>query len=63
MIPKECGLLVSVEINKEQGNQFLKVIEMWQDIDPAGYEEIESFCSQNNTYYVKVPYNENREHA
>jgi Fe-S-cluster containining protein len=63
MRPDNCGLLVSVEINKEQQNQFLKVIEMREDIDQSTYTEIDNFCNQNNTYYVRVGYHENRGHA
>ena len=59
MKPNVCGILVSVEINKTDNTQFLKVIEMRETIEYSVYVEIEKFCSENNTYYVKVPYESN----
>jgi Fe-S-cluster containining protein len=56
MKPNECGVLVSVEIDKEQQKQYLRVIEMRHTIDFNIYSEIEKFCEENKTYYVKVPY-------
>ena len=54
MKPNKCGVLISVETKED--HQFLRVIEMKPVIDYAVYAEIEKFCSENNTYYVKVPY-------
>lgn len=54
MRPKDCGVLVSVE-NKDD-KQFLRVVEMRETVEYAIYSEIEQFCKQNNTYYVRVPY-------
>lgn len=59
MKPNQCGVLVSVEINKEEGRQFLRVIEMKETVEYSVYAEIEKFCNENNTYYVKVPYESN----
>lgn len=59
MKPNQCGVLVSVEINKTDNIQFLRVIEMKETIDYSIYIEIEKFCNDNNTYYVKVPYESN----
>jgi len=54
MKPNKCGVLVSVETKDDK--QFLKVIEMKDAIEYSVYAEISSFCKENNTYYVKVPY-------
>lgn len=59
MKPNLCGVLISVEINKEQGQQFLRVIELKETVEYSVYAEIEKFCNENNTYYVKVPYESN----
>lgn len=59
MKPNECGVLISVEINKTDNIQFLRVIEMSETIEYSVYAEIEKFCNENNTYYVKVPYESN----
>ena len=59
MKPNNCGVLISVEINKDDNRQFLRVIEMRENIADEVYSEIEKFCSDNNTYYVKVPYESN----
>jgi hypothetical protein len=59
MKPNKCGVLISVEVDKEQNMQFLKVIEMQQIIDYSVYEEVRSFCENNNTYYVRVAYETN----
>lgn len=59
MKPNICNVLISVEINKNDGTQFLRVVEMKETIDYAVYAEIEKFCNENNTYYVKVPYESN----
>lgn len=56
MKPNECGVMVSVEINREKQMQFLKVIELKELVSFEVYKEIEKFCEENNTYYVKVPY-------
>lgn len=56
MKPTSCGVFVSVEINNNEGKQFLRVIEMRETIEYSVYQEIEKFCSENDTYYVKVPY-------
>jgi Fe-S-cluster containining protein len=54
MKPNECGVLISVE--KKEDHQFLRIIEMWPVIDYKVYVELDKFCTENNTYYVKVPY-------
>jgi Fe-S-cluster containining protein len=55
MRPDKSGLLVNVEIDKNE-KQFLKVIEMREIIEYDIYNEIEKFTKQNDTYWVKVPY-------
>jgi hypothetical protein len=59
MKPSECGVLISVEINKENGKQFLRIVEMKEVIEYDVYREIQKFCSENDTYYVKVTYESN----
>jgi Fe-S-cluster containining protein len=56
MKPTECGVMVSVEINKEEQKQFLRVIELKELVSFEVYREIDKFCKENDTYYVKVPY-------
>lgn len=56
-------MFVSVEINSDEGKQFLRVIEMKETIEYSVYQEIEKFCSENDTYYVKVPYARKSDHA
>jgi hypothetical protein len=63
MKPTRCGVFVSVEINNSEGKQFLRVIEMRETIEYSVYQEIEKFCSENDTYYVKVPYARESDHA
>ncbi len=62
MKPSICGVLVSVEINKDTNQQFLKVVEMKELVDYSVYSEIDKFCKENNTYYVKVTYESNSRH-
>ncbi len=57
MQPNKCGVLISVETSKE-GHQYLKVIELKHEIPYEVYQEIDNFCKDNNTYYVKVSYEE-----
>ena len=59
MKPNLCGVLVSVEINKSDNRQFLRVVEIKELVDYRVYAEIEKFCNDNDTYYVKVPYESN----
>ena len=56
MQPNACGVMISVET--ADNHQFLKVIELKPLIEYRVYQEIENFCKTNNTYYVKVAYNE-----
>ena len=54
LYPPISNVIISVEVNNNK--QFLKVIETHNEIKNEVYEEIESFCKQYDTYYVKVPY-------
>ena len=57
MKPNLVGVMVSVEININTDNkQYLKVVEMKSLVEYSVYAELEKFCSENDTYYVKVPY-------
>lgn len=62
MNPNLCGVIISVE-NEESGKQFLRVIEIKPHISYKVYEQIENFCSSNNTYYVGVEYDESVEQS
>ena len=53
MQPNKCGAMISVE--QENGMQFLKVTELWSNVDEAVYEEINRFCKENSTYYRVIP--------
>lgn len=55
MKPNQCGVMISVEINNDN-KQFLRAIELKELIDYNVYSEIEKFCEENDTYFVKVPY-------
>ena len=55
MKPNKCGLMISVQ-DESSGKQYLKAIEIRADVSQNVYDELEKFCSSNNTYYVKVPY-------
>ena len=59
MKPTMSGVLVSVEINKDEMKQFLRVVELKEVVEYSVYSEIEKFCNENDTYYVKVPYESN----
>jgi hypothetical protein len=54
MKPNKCGVLVSVE--NDGAKQYLKVIEMKAAVDYNVFVEIDKFCKDNDTYFVKVPY-------
>lgn len=56
MKPNLCGVMVSVEYDKETGKQFLKVIEMREEIEYNVYSTIETFTKNNGTYWIRVPY-------
>lgn len=56
MKPNQCGVMISVEWDKSRNIQFLRIIEMREVVDYIVYSEIEKFCNENNTYYIKVPY-------
>lgn len=53
MHPLESGCIVSVEC--KDGGQYLKVVSA-NKISPIVINEIEEFCSRNNTYYKIVDY-------
>jgi Fe-S-cluster containining protein len=57
MKPNLCGVMISVE-HDTSGKQFLKVIELRHNISYEVYKEIQDFCDKNNTYYVRMEYNE-----
>ena len=55
MKPNQCGVMISVEVDKDN-KQYLRAIELKELIEYSVYAEIEKFCEENQTYYVKVPY-------
>lgn len=55
MRPDKCGLLVSVE-HDSKNKKFLKVMLLQPIVDYKYYREIHNFCVENDTYFVKVPY-------
>lgn len=57
MKPTISNVLISIETDSA-GKKFLKVIEMAETIGFEVYYEINEFCQTNDTYYVKVPFNE-----
>lgn len=55
MKPNLCGLLISVEVDKEK-KQYLRVTEISDVVKYDAYNEIEKFVKENQTYWIKVPY-------
>lgn len=55
MRPDKCGLMVSVETDTD-GKKMLKVMELIPIVEYRYYKEINKFCENNDTYFVKVPY-------
>jgi tetratricopeptide (TPR) repeat protein len=49
MKPNLSGVLISVET--ENGSQYLKVVELRNNIEENVYNEINRFCRENGTYY------------
>lgn len=58
MRPDQSGVMISVQVNS-QGQQYLKAIEIRENIDARVYPVIEEFCQQQQTYFEQVKY-ENR---
>lgn len=56
MRPDQCGLLVSVEKNKETGNQFLKAVEIWKDVPYETYQKIDRAARHLNTEWILIKY-------
>lgn len=56
MQPNLCGVMISVETAPD--HQFLKVVELKPTVSYQVYAEIDRFCQENHTYYVKVTHNE-----
>lgn len=56
MRPDSCGVMISVETGAQ--GQFLKVIELSSCVAYEVYEQIDRFCQENHTYYVKVTHDE-----
>lgn len=54
MRPDRCGLLVSVEINKETGEQFLKAVEIWKEVPYESYEKLEACAKRLDTKWVLI---------
>jgi Fe-S-cluster containining protein len=53
MKPTLSNVMISVETKDKQ---FLRVIEMAENIDEEVYREIKEFTDKHNTYFVKVPF-------
>ena len=54
MKPTISNVMISVETRENK--QFLRVIELAEDIKEDVYKEIKEFTDKYNTYFVKVPY-------
>ncbi len=52
--PNKSGILVSVE--RKDNHQYLKVVDLIPNVSYNHIAYIEAWCSQNNTYYIRVPY-------
>jgi Fe-S-cluster containining protein len=59
MKPNLTGIIISVETNSEYNKQYLRATEISPIVNNSVYTELEAFCSSNNTYYIKVPYETN----
>jgi Fe-S-cluster containining protein len=53
MKPTISNVMISVETKDKQ---FLRVIELAENIDEEVYREIKEFTDKHNTYFVKVPF-------
>lgn len=59
MRPDKTGALISVENNPETQQQYLKLIETKPTINYDVYFQINKFCNDNNTHYVRISFESN----
>lgn len=58
MRPDQCGLMVSVENNKETGKQFLKAVEIWKEVPYESYEKLDKCAKTLGAEWVLVKHHE-----
>jgi Fe-S-cluster containining protein len=56
MRPDQCGLMVSVEYDKE-GKQYLKAMEVTEHVPYESFQKLDECAKKLNTYWVKVKHN------
>ena len=54
MKPTISNVMISVE--KDGSKQFLRVIELSDNVEDKVYTEIKEFTDKHDTYFIKVPY-------
>lgn len=60
MKPNTSGVLVSVE--NTQNHQFLKIVKIHRDIDLKVFDFLDTWCKNNNTYYIVSGDNNENKH-
>lgn len=58
MRPDKCGLMVSVESNSDTEEQFLKVIEVWNNVPYESYEKLDECAKKIGAKWVLVKHHE-----
>jgi Fe-S-cluster containining protein len=56
MRPDKCGLMVSVET--DNGEQFLKAIEIWKEVPYSSYEKLDKCAKELGAKWVLVKYHD-----
>lgn len=54
MRPDRCGLMVSVENDKETGKQYLKVVEVWKNVPYESYEKLDECAKKIGAKWILV---------
>ena len=58
MRPDQCGLMVSVENDKETGEQYPKAIEGWKEVPYESYEKRDECATNIGAKWILVKYHE-----
>lgn len=51
--PDLSGALVTVQTDKQSGEQYLKVTEIHNKVNEEIYHYLDEFCKENDTHYLK----------
>lgn len=58
MRPDQCGLMVSVEKDKDTEIQFLKAVEIWKEVPYESYEKLDRCAKKIGAKWVLVKHHE-----